>query len=376
MTIGIVGAGAMGSGMAQVAAQMGYSVWVFDAREAALETCRTKLNDTLVKLAEKGKIQSEAVAEITSRIHYTTDWTPFQACGVVIEAIVEQTEAKRAVFKALEAVVAPDAILATNTSSLSIASLSAGLQHPERFLGIHFFNPVPLMPLVEIIPGVATHPEVVQRATQLMQAWGKTTVACKDTPGFIVNRVARPFYSESIKMMEEGLGSCAEIDAALKSAGFRMGPFELMDFIGHDVNYTVTETVWTQFFYDPRFRPSITQKRLLEAGWLGRKSGRGFYDYRQGPLPTVTVDPQWAQGVVNRVLALLINEAADALLQGICTEEDLERAMTKGVNYPKGLLAWGREWGLNHAVAELERLHAWYGDDRYRVNPWLRRAAQ
>lgn len=374
--IGIVGAGAMGSGMAQVAAQQGYTVWVYDTRQAALDACRNKMHDTLTKLADKGKIQPEAVAAITGRIHYTPVWEPFKACTVVIEAIVEHTEAKRSVFQALEDLVAPDAILATNTSSLSIASLSAGLRHPERFLGIHFFNPVPLMPLVEIIPGVATQPEVVQRATQLIQAWGKTTVACKDTPGFIVNRVARPFYSESIKMLEEGVGTCAEIDAALKTAGFRMGPFELMDFIGHDVNYTVTETVWTQFYFDPRFRPSITQKRLLEAGWLGRKSGRGFYDYRNGAIPAAEVDPAWAQGVVHRVLALLINEAADAMLQGICTEADLERAMTQGVNYPKGLLAWGRDWGWKQVVAELERLHAWYGDDRYRVNPWLRRMAQ
>ena len=368
----------MGSGIAQVASQAGHAVVVYDTRREALDLCSAQLAKTFQRLVEKGKMSAQTAVVVIGRIEYEDSLTPMRDCGLVIEAIVEKPEAKKSVFDTLEKVVAPDAILATNTSSLSIAGLSAGMKHPERFLGIHFFNPAPLMPLVEIIPGVATQQEVVQQATALIQAWGKTTVACKDTPGFIVNRVARPFYSESIKMMEEGLADAATIDWALKEkGGFKMGPFELMDLIGHDVNYVVTETVWTQFFYDPRFKPSISQKRLLEAGWLGRKAGRGFYDYRpDAHMPEPKRDEGVAQEVVQRVVALLINEAADAMLQNICSEAHLETAMTKGVNYPKGLLAWGEEWGWNHVLQVLEDLHRWYGDDRYRPNPWLRRKAQ
>ena len=367
----------MGSGIAQVAAQAGHAVVVYDTRKEALNHCQAQLKKTFDRLVEKGRVSATEAQEIVSRVAYSDSLTPMRGCGLVIEAIIEKPDAKKSVFEALETLVAPDAILATNTSSLSIAGLSAGLKHPERFLGIHFFNPAPLMPLVEIIPGVATHPEVNNRATNLIQSWGKTTVACKDTPGFIVNRVARPFYSESIKMMEEGLADAATIDWALKEkGGFRMGPFELMDLIGHDVNYVVTETVWTQFFYDPRFKPSISQKRLLEAGWLGRKTGRGFYDHRpEATPPKPTQDEPLAEKITQRVVAMLINEAADAMLHSICSEADLEMAMTKGVNYPKGLLSWGQELGWSAVLQTLEELHGWYGDDRYRPNPWLKRKA-
>ena len=297
---------------------------------------------------------------------------------MVIEAIIESVDAKKSVFSLLESMVSAEAILATNTSSLSIASISAAVKSPERVLGIHFFNPAPLMPLVEIIPSLTTSEQTTRQAKELIDSWGKTTVIAKDTPGFIVNRVARPFYSESIKMLEEGVADLATIDWALEElGGFRMGPFKLMDLIGHDVNYVVTETVWAQFYYDPRFKPSITQKRLLEAGLLGRKTGRGFYSYAEdSEPPEPNKDPVLGQYIVDRVLALLINEAYDAVFMQIGTEQDVDLAMTKGVNYPKGLLEWSREIGVSTSLERLQDLYSEFQDDRYRPNPLLKKMAK
>jgi 3-hydroxybutyryl-CoA dehydrogenase len=296
----------------------------------------------------------------------------------VVEAVIEDLDVKKALFAQVEPLLRSDAWLCTNTSSLSIAALSSGLTHPERFGGLHFFNPAPLMPLVEIVPGVKTGEEFSEAMEVLMNDWGKVPVMAKDTPGFIVNKVARPFYSEAIKLYEEGVASVAEIDAAIKSIGFRMGPFELTDLIGHDVNYTVTETVWGQFFYDPRFRPSITQKRLKEAGLLGRKTGRGFYNYASGIDAAVVaqeaaeIDPLLSEKIVERILCMIINEALDAVWQGIADPENVDLAMTKGVNYPKGPIRWGREMGWDQVLDTLKRCHKHYGDDRYRPCPLLR----
>ncbi|MCH8554274.1 MAG: 3-hydroxybutyryl-CoA dehydrogenase [Schleiferiaceae bacterium] len=373
MTIGIVGAGAMGAGIAQVAATAGHTVFLFDTNTAALERAKNNLANVLQRLTEKGKFTADKAEALANRIHYTEQLTDFTAAGLVIEAIVERLDIKKTVFQQLESLVRTDCILASNTSSLSIAALASALQHPERMIGIHFFNPAPLMPLVEIIPAIVTAAPVVTTARALVDSWGKVTVLAKDTPGFIVNRVARPFYAEALKMVEEGVADMASVDEALRQLGFRMGPFELMDLIGHDVNYVVTETVWTQFYYDPRFKPSITQKRLLEAGLLGRKSGRGFYDYREGSeKPTPQLTPELTVIIQQRVLALLINEAVDAVFLRIGTPKEIDLAMTKGVNYPKGLLAWGDEWGATHVLQELERLHTYFGDDRYRPCPLLR----
>jgi 3-hydroxybutyryl-CoA dehydrogenase len=295
-------------------------------------------------------------------------------CGLVIEAIVENLKIKHEVFKKLEDIVSENCILASNTSSLSIASIGAALNNAERIIGIHFFNPAPLMPLVEIIPSIQTSKETSELSKSLITDWGKTVVLCKDTPGFIVNRVARPFYGEALRIYEEGLADFATIDWALKElGGFKMGPFTLMDYIGNDVNFAVTESVFQAFFYDPRFKPSFTQKRYAEAGFYGRKSGRGYYHYENETLNNeANKDEKLGQLILDRILSLLINEAVDAVFMGVATPKDVDLAMTKGVNYPKGLLQWGDEIGLEVVLGRLQDLFDFYGEDRYRPNPLLR----
>lgn len=375
MQIGIVGAGAMGSGIAQVAAQNGHRVVIVDNHRAALEKSKAGHQKILARLVEKGRLAEGEDHKIASRISYESSLTELEGCGLVIEAIIEKLDIKQALFKHLEEVCGADAILASNTSSLSIASIAAACEKPERVLGIHFFNPAPLMPLVEIIPAITSDEAVVNKAKSLIDDWGKVTVLAKDTPGFIVNRVARPFYGEAVRIYEEGVADIATIDWALSSlGGFRMGPFTLMDFIGHDVNYAVTESVFTAFFYDPRYKPNFSQKRLVEAGLLGRKTGRGFYDYREGAIqPEPKKNEELGQSILNRVLAMLINEAADALHLGIASAKDIDLAMTKGVNYPKGLLAWADEIGLDRVLATLDGLYDEYREDRYRASVLLRR---
>jgi 3-hydroxybutyryl-CoA dehydrogenase len=376
-TVGVIGLGTMGIGIAQVAAAAGCQVWMFDTFPASLETAKPRLQKTLSGLAAKGKL-SEAEAQATiDRLHTAQQLSDLSGCDLVIEAIIENRELKASLFQELEPLVSDGCILATNTSSLSIASLAAACKNPGRFIGIHFFNPASIMKLVEIIPAVQTEARTLQLALDTIRSWGKITVLAKDTPGFIVNRVARPFYGEALRILDEGIADKATIDWAMKTlGGFPMGPFELMDFIGHDVNYVVTETVFQAFFYDPRYMPSFSQKRLLEAGYLGRKSGKGFYDYSEGaskPLPTE--DPVLGKMISDRVLAMLINEAAEALHYGIATAEDIDLAMTKGVNYPKGLLAWGREMGYQKIVNQLDDLFAHYHEPRYRCSPGLRKLA-
>lgn len=375
-TIGVVGAGAMGSGIAQVAAMAGHSVLLYDTQEAALQRARSNLQATLNKLQEKGKVNN--AGEIMGRLQPVQDLVAFAACDLAIEAIVEKLEVKKAVFQQLSALASPECVLATNTSSLSVTSIAAACSEPGRVLGLHFFNPAPLMALVEVIPAIQTDEALIPQAVSLMQAWGKTPVVAKDTPGFIVNRVARPFYGEALRIYEEGIADIATIDWAMTAlGGFKMGPFTLMDYIGHDVNYVVTETVFQSFFYDPRFKPAFAQKRLLEAGWLGRKSGRGFYNYAEGaPLPEPTKDESLGRLIVDRILAMLINEAVDALHLGIASAEDLDVAMTKGVNYPKGLLQWAAALGPQQVLHILDQLYQDYHEDRYRASVLLRRMAK
>ncbi len=379
MKIGIVGAGAMGMGIAQVAATAGHEVYVYDANSEALQRTAQQLLKTLDTLAQKGKIREEQAKTIFHRFHFLEKKLDLlKDCSLVIEAIVEKLDVKKALFYELQEVVDKDCILATNTSSLSVTSIAAACEKPERIIGIHFFNPAPLMKLVEIIPAIQTDTTVVEKARKLIESWGKTTVLAKDTPGFIVNRVARPFYGEALRIYEEGIADIATIDWAMKEiGGFRMGPFELMDFIGHDVNYTVTETVFREFFYDPRYKPSFSQKRLVEAGYLGRKSGRGFYQYAENTeTPKPVENESIGEQIMRRIVVMLINEAADAVLWNIATKEDIDLAMTLGTNYPKGLLKWADEWGIPSCVEMMDALYRNYHEDRYRCSPLLRRMAR
>lgn len=373
----MIGSGTMGAGIAQLAATYGWEVKLYDTREEALDKSKSALDKVLLRLIEKGKIDKDKKSAIESKIGYVSSMASFKDCDLIIEAIIEDLEIKKKVFREVESIVSGDCIIASNTSSLSIASLAASCNSPERFIGIHFFNPVPLMKLVEIIPAVQTSDETKKKAKSIIESWGKLTVIAKDTPGFIVNKVARPFYSEALRIAEEGIADYATIDWAMKEiGGFRMGPFELMDFIGNDVNYAVTESVFAAFYFDPRYKPAFAQKRLSEAGWLGRKSGRGYYTYTEGTeAPSPNEDSVPGKSIVDRILALLIDEAADAVMYGIANKEDVDTAMTTGVNYPKGLLKWADEIGIAEVVKRLDNLYAHYHDPRYRCCGLLRTMA-
>jgi 3-hydroxybutyryl-CoA dehydrogenase len=492
-TVAIFGAGAMGAGIAQVAAQAGHRVQLFDARIGAVDEARRRLAETFATLASRGKMSEADARAATGRLETIHAVGDAVSAKLVVEAIVEDLDAKRELFRQLEVVVAPQTILATNTSSLSVTALSAGARHPARIVGMHFFNPAPLLPLVEVVSGLATDPAVAQTVYDTALAWGKVPVHARSTPGFIVNRCARPFYAEALRLYAERAADPATIDAVMREAGgFRMGPFELMDLIGHDVNFSVTRSVWEGYFRDPRFTPSIHQQALVDAGMLGRKSGRGFYDYAAGALrpepatepPRAVPDRLVAFGdlggasqlvdriaamgvsierrerhpaipdgviaaggallaptdgrsatrraaesgahdlvvfdvaldyhaatrlavaradscsdaafgaaigalqsaglhvstiddaaglVVARTVAMLANEAADAVQQGIASAADVDIAMKKGVNYPLGPLEWADAIGCARVRDTLVNLQAHYGDPRYRVAPLIAR---
>ncbi|RZV57571.1 MAG: 3-hydroxybutyryl-CoA dehydrogenase, partial [Flavobacteriaceae bacterium] len=280
MNVGIIGSGTMGSGIAQVAATAGCKVNLYDTNQAALDKAKSSLNKILLRLIEKGRIDESEKSRIQGKISYVNNLKELSDSDLTIEAIVEELDIKKKVFSELETYVSNECIIASNTSSLSIASIASSLQKPERCIGIHFFNPAPLMKLVEVIPAIQTSQEILHKSIDTISDWKKVVAVAKDTPGFIVNRVARPFYGEALRIYEEGLADFATIDWSMKTlGGFKMGPFELMDFIGNDVNYTVTESVFKAFYYDPRYKPAFTQMRFAEAGYLGRKSGKGYYDY-------------------------------------------------------------------------------------------------
>ena len=381
MNVGIIGSGTMGSGIAQVAATSGCKVKLYDTNQVALDKSKVALDKVLSRLIVKGRIDSDEKNRIQDNISYVNNLKDLADSNLTIEAIIENLDIKKKVFSELESYVSDDCIIASNTSSLSIASIAAALEKPKRCVGIHFFNPAPLMKLVEVIPAIQTSYETLEKSIDTITSWKKTVAVAKDTPGFIVNRVARPFYGEALRIYEEGIADFATIDYSLKTlGGFRMGPFELMDFIGNDVNYTVTETVFKAFYFDPRYRPAFTQKRFAEAGYLGRKSGIGYYEYDENgkkvesnDLDLSAVENSLSVSIFNRVLVMLINEAADALFLNIASAEDIDNAMTKGVNYPKGLLAWADEKSMNWCVSKLDELYNEYHEDRYRCSPLLRK---
>ncbi|WP_160139167.1 3-hydroxyacyl-CoA dehydrogenase NAD-binding domain-containing protein [Chryseobacterium sp. c4a] len=375
MNIGIIGAGTMGVGIAQVAATAGCKVVLFDANAPQIDKALTGLEKTLQKLAEKGKISQEKTTEIRNNIVKGEALQDLKDADLVIEAIIENKDIKTKVFTELETYVSEDCIIGSNTSSISITSLGAELKKPERFIGIHFFNPAPLMPLVEVIPSLLTEKTLAEKIYNLMKDWGKVPVIAKDIPGFIVNRIARPYYGEALRIVEENLATPEQVDEAMKTLGnFKMGPFELMDLIGVDVNFAVTTTVYKDYFYDPKYKPSLLQQRMSEAKLHGRKTGKGFYDYSEGAVkPEAQKDDVLYQQIFLRIISMLINEAVEAKRLGVANDEDIELAMQKGVNYPKGLLGWGKEIGYSKISETLLDLYNEYQEERYRQSPLLRK---
>ncbi|MGE8533625.1 3-hydroxyacyl-CoA dehydrogenase NAD-binding domain-containing protein [Chryseobacterium sp.] len=375
MNIGIIGAGTMGVGIAQVAATAGCKVVLFDANAPQIDKALSGLEKTLQKLAEKGKISQEKAAEIRNNIVKGEALQDLKDSDLVIEAIIENKDIKTKVFTELENYVSESCILSSNTSSISITSLGAELKKPERFIGIHFFNPAPLMPLVEVIPSLLTENTLAEKIYNLMKEWGKTPVIAKDIPGFIVNRIARPYYGEGLRIVEENIATPEQVDDAMKTLGnFKMGPFELMDLIGVDVNFAVTTTVYKDYFYDPKYKPSLLQQRMSEAKLHGRKTGKGFYDYSEGAeKPLTQKDDSLYQQIFLRIISMLINEAVEAKRLGVANDEDIELAMQKGVNYPKGLLGWGKEIGYAKISETLQSLYEEYQEERYRQSPLLRK---
>ena len=378
LIVSVIGAGTMGSGIAQVAASNGCKVNLIDTFPNALENSQTKLQSILNRLVEKGKIEENEAKSILANINWTVELAEVSQSDLVVEAIVENMEIKQKLFSQMESLVAEDCILATNTSSLSVAGITSACNNPSRILGIHFFNPVPLMKLVEVIPTEKTDGELLKKVKSILESWGKTVVTAKDTPGFIVNRVARPFYGEALRIYEEGIADFATIDWAMKEfGGFRMGPFTLMDYIGNDINYTATKAVYDGTNHDPRYKPSPIQKKMMDEGLLGRKSGKGYFDYSESAVnPEPKKNEELGRGIFIRILAMLINAAADALNGAIATRDDIDTAMTTGVNYPKGLLKWADEIGIQKVLKQLQGLQSNSNDNRYQPSPILIKMSQ
>ena len=384
--VAVIGVGAMGSGIAQIAAQAGHEVHLIDAVEGAAAAAKERLTSLLAGLAAKGRITLDQAASTTANLRVAGSIADLPACGLVIEAIREDLTSKRDLFAALADSQPAGTLLASNTSSLSITAIAQGLPHPERALGLHFFNPPALMRLVEVIHGQETSSESLSAATELMKTWGKATVRCTSTPGFIVNRVARPFYGEAQRMVEAGVADAATIDLAIREGGgFRMGPLELTDLIGQDVNLAVGTSVWEQTGSDERYAPTEFQRQLVAEGRLGRKTGRGVFRYDDAGQPLDASPDRALAAALNigpivtnplgRTLAMLVNEAVDLVARGEASAEDVDTAMELGTNYPKGPIAWGAEIGFEVIAAQLRRLDAAFPGGRYRPSPALRRPA-
>jgi 3-hydroxybutyryl-CoA dehydrogenase len=402
--IAVLGAGTMGAGIAQLAAQAGFEVLLYDVGEELAQRGSRNIASALEKRVAQGKLAAGDRDAALGRIKVTTSLDDASGYPVVVEAAPEDLALKREIFGSLGENANPDAVLASNTSSLSITSIASACKRPEQVVGMHFFNPAPAMPLVEVIAGARSSPDIVQATADLARALGKRPVFSADTPGFIVNRVARPFYGEAFKILADGSASVPQIDAAMRAAGFKMGPFELMDLIGIDINFAVTKTVFEAYFGESRYRPHPLQQRMVESGALGRKSGRGFYTYAEGerdepadlPIatlshlrrfpfipPQVSADFLYKAGieapqesssqseVITRILSMIINEAAFAVGEGVASVRDVDTAMVLGTNYPSGPLRWADRIGLDVVLVVLQSLQTALGDDRYRPAPLL-----
>lgn len=399
--IGIIGTGAMGAGIAQVAASAGWTVYLMDVDEAAVRKAIDGVGKRLDRLVEKAILTAEQRRKIAGRLKVASDPSAFAKCDLVIEAIVEDMNVKAKTLRAILPALRTDAVIASNTSSLSITKLGEAIGQPQRVVGMHFFNPAPLMPLVEVIAGAQSDPAALRRVTLIAEAWSKTVAHCADTPGFIVNRVARPYYLEAFRILEDGYASVEEIDNAMKDlGGFRMGPFELTDFIGHDVNAATTQSVWEQLGRPPRLAPSKTQAQLVKHGHLGRKAGRGLYNHEghdSAPPPMqVTRQPlelsdrlkqaldQFVHAATDqigaeleeyafaRVLVAIINEAAWAYTDKIASAGDIDTALKLGANYPKGPLEWAEEIGYAKCGELLDALNATVADRRFSAPDMLK----
>ncbi|HEX8941434.1 MAG TPA: 3-hydroxyacyl-CoA dehydrogenase NAD-binding domain-containing protein [Candidatus Limnocylindrales bacterium] len=385
-TIGVVGAGTMGAGIAQLALEHGHDVLLHDVDAAAVARGRERIADGLARRVAKRGLDDEAAAEATSqamaRLRDAASLEDVAAeADLVVEAALEQLDLKRTIFAALDAGGPPTTLLATNTSALSVSALAAATTRPERVLGLHFFNPAPLLPLVEVVAGEASDGACLDAAARLVASWGKTPVRVRDVPGFIVNRVNRPFTLEPLRLLTAGEAGVARIDAALEAAGYPMGPFALMDLVGIDVNLAVAVTLWEGFFGEPRFRPSPVQRRLVDGGHLGRKTRRGFYRYdeagtRLGTAPEFEAAPDGGlpdEAIVERVVLAIVNEAFHALGEGVATPDDIDLALELGARHPRGPFAGAERLGLGHVVRRLDELTALEGE-RFRPAPALRRA--
>jgi 3-hydroxybutyryl-CoA dehydrogenase len=384
-TVGVLGAGTMGAGIAQVAAEAGLDVVIHDPVAGATARARERIGGFLERKVSKGQLEASDARAALGRLRPADTMEELAAADLIIEAAPEEIELKRTIFGELDRVARPDAILATNTSSLSVAQIASATASAHRVVGMHFFNPVPLMQLVEIVAGPMTDPAVTDTLALLARRLGKTPVAAADTPGFIVNRVQRALYLEGFRIFEEGLGSVEAIDQAVRGIGFRMGPFELADVVGTDVNLAAGTAIFDGFFGDPRLRPALVQRQVVNAGRLGRKSGAGYYDYdpdgvRGSAWAALTrraeggpvLAPLDAAQIEARVLAAVVNEAASAVADGVAAPASIDVAMRLASNWPEGPLAWGERLGLGAVVGTLDGLHAIVPDGRYRVTPLLR----